>query len=57
MSEIESNNEMIYKYICKINIETNSETILGIWCLLEFFIHHELFYCLISNEHTIKKDK
>ena len=56
ISEKESNNENIYKSICKIKIETNSETILGIGCLLKFFIHLELFYCLISKEHTIKKD-
>ena len=56
ISEIESNNENISKSICKINIETNYETILGIGCLLKFWIHQELYYFLISNEKTIKKD-
>ena len=56
ISEIESNNENISKSICKIKIETNSETILGIGYLLKFWIHQELHYFLISNEHTIKKD-
>ena len=56
ISEKESNNENISKSICKIKIETNSETILGIGCLLKFWIHQELYYFLISNEHTIKKD-
>ena len=56
ISEKESNNENISKSICKINIETNSETILGIGCLLKFWIHQELYYFLISNEHIIKKD-
>ena len=57
ISEKESNNENISKSICKIKIETNSETILGIGCLLKFWIHQELYYFLISNEQTIKKDK
>ena len=56
ISDIESNNENISKSICKIKIETNSETILGIGCLLKFWIYQELFYCLISNEHIFKKD-
>ena len=56
ISEKESNNTNISKSICKIKIETNSETILGIGCLLSFWIHQELYYFLISNEHTIKKD-
>ena len=56
ISENESNNENISKSICKIKIETNSETILGIGCLLKFWIYHELYYFLISNEHIIKKD-
>ena len=56
ISEIESNNENISKSICKIKIETNYETILGIGCLLSFWIHQELYYFLISNEHTIKND-
>ena len=56
ISEIESNNKNISKSICKINIETNYETIIGIGCLLKFWIHQELYYFLISNEHTIKKD-
>ena len=56
ISEKESNNENISKSICKIKIETNSETILGIGCLLKIWIHQELYYFLISNEKTIKKD-
>ena len=56
ISEKESNNENISKSICKINIETNSETILGIGCLLKFWIYQELYYFLITNEHTITKD-
>ena len=56
ISELEINNESISKSICKIKIETNSETILGIGCLLKFWIHQKLFYCLISNEHIFKKD-
>ena len=56
ISEIESNNKNISKSICKIKIENNYETILGIGCLLKFWIHQELYYFLISNEHTIKKD-
>ena len=56
ISEIESNNVNISKSICKIKIENNSETILGIGCLLKFWVHQELYYFLISNEHTIKKD-
>ena len=56
ISEKESNNKNISKSICKIKIETNSETILGIGCLLKIWIHQELYYFLISNEHTIKKD-
>ena len=56
ISEKESNNKNISKSICKIKIETNSETILGIGCLLKFWINQELYYFLISNEHTIKKD-
>ena len=56
ISEIESNNKKISKSICKIKIETNYETILGIGCLLKFWIHQELYYFLISNEKTIKKD-
>ena len=56
ISEKESNNKNISKSICKINIETNCETILGIGCLLKIWIHQELFYCLVSNEHIIKKD-
>ena len=56
ISEIEYNNENISKSICKIKIETNSETILGIGCLLKIWIYQELYYFLISNEHTIKND-
>ena len=56
ISEIKINNGNISKSICKIKIETNSETILGIGCLLQFRIHQELYYFLISNEHTIKND-
>ena len=56
ISEIESNNENISKSICKIKIETNYETILGIGYLLKIWIYQELYYFLISNEHTIKKD-
>ena len=56
ISEKESNNKNISKSICKIKIETNYETILGIGCLLKFWINQELYYFLISNEHTIKKD-
>ena len=56
ISELEINNKNISKSICKIKIETNSETILGIGCLLKFSIYQELYYFLISNEHTIKKD-
>ena len=56
ISEIESNNENITKSICKIKIEAYSEIILGIGCLLKFWIHQELYFFLISNEHTIKKD-
>ena len=56
ISELESNNKNISKSICKIKIETNSETILGIGYLLKFWIHQELYYFLISNVHTIKKD-
>ena len=56
ISEKESNNENISKSICKMKIETNSETILGIGCLLKIWIHQELYYFLISNEHIIKKD-
>ena len=56
ISEKESNNENISKSICKIKIETNYETILGIGCLLKIWIYQEIYYFLISNEHTIKKD-
>ena len=56
ISEIESNNEILSKSICKINIETNYETIIGIGYLLKFWIYQELYYFLISNEHIIKKD-
>ena len=56
ISEKEFNNKNISKSICKIKIKTNYETILGIGCLLKFWIYQELHYFLISNEHTIKKD-
>ena len=48
ISEIEYNNENISKSICKIKIETNSETILGIGCLLKFWINQELYYVFFN---------
>ena len=46
----------ISKSICKIKIENNLKTIIGTGFLLKFFIFQEIFYCLISNEHVIKKN-
>ena len=45
----------VSKSICKIRIEIKSEAIIGTGFLLKFYIDQELFYCLISNEHVIKK--
>ena len=46
----------VSKSICKIRIEIKSEAIIGTGFLLKFYIDQELFYCLISNEHVIKKE-
>jgi len=46
----------VSKSICKIKIEAKSEAIIGTGFLLKFRIDQEIFYCLISNEHVIKKD-
>ena len=46
----------VSKSICKIKIETSIGTIKGTGFLLAFYIEQERFYCLISNEHVIKKE-
>jgi len=46
----------VTKSICKIKIDTKSETIIGTGFLLKFYIDQELFYCLMSNEHIIKNN-
>ena len=48
--------EKISNSICKIKIESQSETIFGYGFLLKFYIGQEVFFCLISNENIIKKD-
>ena len=47
----------VSKSVCKLKIETLSETIIGTGFLLKFRINQEPFYCLMSNEHIIRKDK
>ena len=45
----------VSKSICKLRIETADKTINGTGFLLAFHIERETFYCLVSNEHVIKK--
>ena len=46
----------VTKAVCKLKIETQFKTIIGTGFLLKFWINQECFYCLVSNEHVIKKD-
>ena len=46
----------VSKSVCKLKIETLSETIIGTGFLLKFGINQEPFYCLMSNELIIRKD-
>ena len=46
----------VSKSICKIKIETSIGTIKGTGFLLAFFIEQERFFCLVSNEHVIRKE-
>ena len=55
-SNICSNNSNLFKSICKIQIESLSDTILGTGFLFKFVIAQENFYCLVSNENILKKD-
>ena len=43
----------VSKSVCKLKIETLSETIIGTGFLLKFRINQEPFYCLMSNEHIM----
>jgi len=54
--KIDSDISYVSKSICKIKIETTVGTIYGTGFLLRFYIDHEAFYCLVSNEHVINKD-
>ena len=54
--EVDSNISKVFKSICKIKIETPSETKFGTGFLLIFPIDKEAFYCLVSNEHIISND-
>ena len=56
INKIEPKDKNILKSICKIKIETNSETLLGIGYLLKFMIEQETLYCLITNEKVIKNE-
>ena len=42
--------------MCEIKLDTYNETIKGLGFLLKFWINHEIFYCLISNDNIIKKE-
>ena len=46
----------VSKSICKIKIGSNIGNITGTGFLLSFYIEQERFYCLVSNEHVIKKE-
>ena len=46
----------VSKSICKIKIETSIGTIIGTGFLLAFYIDEERFFCLVSNEHVIRKE-
>ena len=50
----------VSKSICKIKIEIKKndgiEKIIGTGFLLKFNIYQEMFYCLMTNEHIIRKD-
>ena len=61
-SESKNNNQVqikdpnilnILKSICKIKIETSSETKIISGYLLEFYVDQHLFHCLISNGYEI----
>ena len=42
--------------ICRVKYKTENERIEATGFLLAFYIEQERFYCLISNEHVIKKE-
>ena len=46
----------VAKSVCKLKVETETETIIGTGFLLKFWIDQEPFFCLMSNEHIIRKD-
>ena len=54
--KVDSNISKVSKSICKIKIETPSETKFGTGFLLRFPIDQEAFYCFVSNEHVISND-
>ena len=54
--ELDSKIMNVSKSVCKLKLETLSETIIGTGFLLKFYIDQEIFYCLMSNEHIIRKD-
>ena len=56
MEQVNNLKSNIDKSICKIKIKAYSKIIQGTGFLLSFHIDNETFYCLISNEHIIKKE-
>ena len=52
----ENQNDNISQSMCEIKLDTYNETIKGLGFLLKFWINHEIFYCLISNDNIIKKE-
>ena len=46
----------ISKSICKLKIETQSDTITGTGFFLKFKMDKEIFYCLLTNGNIIQKD-
>ena len=53
---IDSHLTNVSKSICKLKIQTSNQIIRGTGFLLRFNINQESFYCLMSNEHVIRKD-
>ena len=56
LEKLDSQIKNITKSVCKLKIETYSETIIGTGFLLKFLIDKEHFYCLLSNEYVIRKN-